>query len=120
MNNDRKYHFFANNDETPLINLDNNDIRIQNHKKHEKHLSSTIKHEESKMEEKRTFLGTQNRSNKFFEKEKKESQYFTGAKKFNDLRMYLKPNSKKKEFYSEAKRRQERRNQAQSLHCDLK
>lgn len=35
--------------------------------------------------------------------------------------MYLKPNnSKKKEFYSEAKRRQERRNQAHSLHCDPK
>ncbi len=32
--------------------------------------------------------------------------------------MYLKPNSKKKEFYSEAKRRQLRRNQAQSLHFD--
>ena len=34
--------------------------------------------------------------------------------------MYLKPNTKKKEFYSEAKRRQERRNQAHSLHCDPK
>ena len=39
-------------------------------------------------------------------------------KKYNDLRMYLKPNSKKKDFYSEAKRRQLRRNQAQSLHFD--
>lgn len=48
-NNDRKYHFFASNEETPLINLDNNDIRLNTQKKHEKHLSSTIKHEESKL-----------------------------------------------------------------------
>jgi len=69
-------------------------------------MSSTIKHQDSKIEDKKNLINTHNRSNNFFEKEKKDSQYFEGSKKFNDLRMYLKPNTKKKEFYSEVKRRQ--------------
>lgn len=84
-----------------MINLDANDIRIGKKNKED----FTLKPQTNKFDSKK--LVENRRSNHFFEREKKDSHYFTGVKKFNDLRMYLKPSSnKKKEYYSEVKRRQ--------------
>ena len=54
-------------------------------------------------------IGRGSFSKVYKDKDKNQTQLLNGAKKFNDLRMYLKPSlnlNSKKDFYSEAKRRQ--------------
>lgn len=119
VNNEKKHIFFGNREENALININNTDIKLTK-KLHSSQYMSAKHNQEA--QNSRININTHNRSNNFFERENKErADLFSttnNPKKYNDLRMYLKPSSKKKEFYSQAKRRQMRRNQAQSLHFD--
>lgn len=103
---ENKYHFFGGaaeiSDKRPVIELDTNDICIG--KKGEKG-TFNIKPSTSKAKEKALYSSQNRRSNQLMSGSQERRQTDSN-KQFYDLRMYLKA-PRKKEYYSQTKRRKE-------------
>ena len=108
-----KYQFFSSqSDKNPIIDLDTNDIQIG--KKNDKSIFN-IKPSSSKNKDKPIVYSNEHRKSNhgFMGQERKVEN--GSNKQFHDLRMYLKP-PRKKEYFSEAKRKKEEKHRTHSVY----